>query len=78
MANRCIRRNVNTVAFTSGPLLGHDYVFNFHGDIAEVLIFNRGLSSDERDTVGNYFMTKYNLSDRVLLTRRFPRRQPTL
>ncbi|MGB7745826.1 MAG: Ig-like domain-containing protein [Verrucomicrobiia bacterium] len=60
--------DVNTVAFTSGPLLGHDYVFNFHGDIAEVLIFNRGLSSDERDTVGNYLMTKYNLSQSAVDT----------
>jgi len=34
----------------------------FNGDIAEVLIFNRGLTWDERIVVGNYLTSKYNLS----------------
>ena len=34
----------------------------FLGDIAEVMIFNRALSADERDAVGMYLMTKYALS----------------
>jgi hypothetical protein len=34
----------------------------FYGDIAEVLIFNRALTVDEKITVGDYLTTKYNLS----------------
>ena len=33
---------------------------NFHGDLAEVIIYNTSLPDAERDTVENYLMTKYS------------------
>jgi PKD repeat protein len=32
---------------------------NFHGDLAEVIVFNDGLSAANRSTVENYLLTKY-------------------
>ena len=32
---------------------------NFHGDLAEVIVFNDGLSTTNRSTVENYLLTKY-------------------
>ncbi len=59
----------NTVEFWPDPILGalydsyDDIVYNyFAGNIAEVLVFNRTLTADERDTVGAYLFSKYNLS----------------
>ena len=53
----------NSVKFdTEGaPIIGQNNS-HFLGDIAEVMIFNRALTSDERDTVGGYLKTKYALS----------------
>ena len=46
----------------NGPTLGNNYYPNsFNGNIAEVLVFNRGLSSAERNTVNVYLDTKYGL-----------------
>jgi hypothetical protein len=42
--------------------LGYGSGFVFDGDIAEVMIFNRTLTTDERDTTGSYLVAKYNLS----------------
>ena len=59
----------NTVVFTSLPMVGgadysdsvsltHRY---FDGDIAEILIFDKALSVEERQTVGRYLNAKYAL-----------------
>jgi hypothetical protein len=57
--------------YTQGPSLGYffyaipfggGYTGYFYGDMAEVLIFKRGLSPSERETVGNYLLSKYGLS----------------
>jgi hypothetical protein len=48
----------NTYASNSAPTLGYGTAY-FDGDIAEVLIFNRTLSSDERNTINNYLNAKY-------------------
>jgi hypothetical protein len=46
-------------ATTLGNVSGYGAYFN--GDIAEVMLFKRPLSGDERDTVGNYLFSKYGL-----------------
>jgi fibronectin type 3 domain-containing protein len=51
----------NTVAFNQSPsALGADF-FCFAGDIAEVIVFNRGLATNERSTVNDYLNAKYGL-----------------
>jgi hypothetical protein len=57
--------NVNTYGFWDGIWYlgaGKDADNPFSGDIAEVLVFNRTLSPDERDTVGGYLTAKYGLA----------------
>jgi hypothetical protein len=51
----------NTVFFPSAPILGGGlyYDHRFCGDIAEILIFNRVLSQQERNEVGFYLNDKY-------------------
>jgi probable HAF family extracellular repeat protein len=56
----------NSVVFSSNPTLGSSTGGNggtayFDGDIAEVMIFNRVLTSQERDVVGNYLNGRYAL-----------------
>ena len=69
--NLLYQNTTNTVGFSSTLYLGcfhyvvpywASYNGYFYGDIAEVMIFNRGLSANERDAVGNYLMSKYALS----------------
>lgn len=48
--------STNTVSWSSSPVLGP-----LNGDIAEVLIYNRVLSSTERQAVGRYLASKYQL-----------------
>ncbi len=55
------REATNTVAFRSDPLLGRAYVDNFAGDIAEVIVYDRVLSSAERRTTDTYLGSKYAL-----------------
>ena len=43
------------------PTLGNSGPYYFAGDVAEVLVFNRVLSADERDTVNGYLNLKYGL-----------------
>ncbi len=55
----------NTVGFRTDPSIGRgssSYSKSFHGDIAEILIFDGVLDSDTRDAVNAYFSLKYNLS----------------
>jgi hypothetical protein len=65
----------NTVGFSTAPLLGAApyYIGNygysasfFAGDMAEVLVFNRTLTVDEKTTVGTYLINKYSLSQFAL------------
>jgi hypothetical protein len=50
----------NWVSFSSAPVLGaHNYPFD--GNIAEFLIFDRGLTPAERDTVGFYLNNRYTM-----------------
>jgi len=55
---------VNTVAFPTNPALGTGNNGTgqlFSGDIAEVIVFGRSLTSIERGYVQDYLNTKYNL-----------------
>jgi hypothetical protein len=47
-----------------GCMLGHDPIWGgyFDGNIAEVLVFNRPLTLDEKNITGKYLAYKYNLS----------------
>jgi hypothetical protein len=52
----------NTVSFTSAPVIGSSgSAFNgtFQGDIAEIIIYDRALSTIERDRVQWYLAAKY-------------------
>jgi hypothetical protein len=49
----------NTYASNSAPTLGYGTAY-FDGDIAEVLIFNRALSSAERDSLNQYLNSRYS------------------
>ena len=59
----------NAVAFTSNPKLGESLYDNssaiehhyFDGDIAEVMVFAKALSVEERQAVGRYLNAKYAL-----------------
>ena len=58
--------NNNTVSFSSSPQLGrwnwgNNNDYRFGGDMAEVLVFNRGLTDGERTTVNSYLNAKYGL-----------------
>src|SRR5260221_3801578 len=53
---------INTYGFSSSPTVGSGTGYFFAGDIAEIVIFNRTLSTDERDSAGAYLAAKYNPS----------------
>jgi hypothetical protein len=57
--------SANTYGFWNDvQALGYDTWYTdyyFYGDVAEVLIFNRTLTSDERVTINNYLNGKYGL-----------------
>jgi alpha-tubulin suppressor-like RCC1 family protein len=56
------RTTNSTPFFFTGSRLGKNYNESyFDGDTAEVMIFDRGLTSAERDAVGNYLAQKYAL-----------------
>jgi len=79
----------NGVIKVSGPdtVTNVDYAFGlsnyagyasygFSGDIAEVLVYSRGLDSLEMDSVNNYFNHKFNINlppDSDISLQRFPR-----
>lgn len=57
----------NVYGYTTSPQLGITYgwyaeTYFFAGDVAELLIYDRVLNSDERDAVGNYLTIKYGLA----------------
>lgn len=53
----------NDVAFPSTPQLGYRGAFSefFHGEIAEIIIYDRVLSAAEREDVGSYLTTRHTL-----------------
>lgn len=51
--------DTNAVAFTTTPRLGRDINSFFKGDIAEFLIYNRGLTIAEEKSVRQYLNAKY-------------------
>jgi len=53
---------INTVNFSSSPRIGRGGGSAWSGDIAEVIIYNRVLTSQEREAVGNYLANKYALN----------------
>ncbi len=54
--------NINSVGFSPGPRLGMEDSDYFRGYISELMIFNRELTTAERDTVAtNYLKVKFNL-----------------
>jgi len=57
------QRTGNTVAFASAPSIGRNTIENasFNGDIAEIMIYDRALSDQEREAVGYYLNKKYVL-----------------
>ena len=58
----------NTVGFSASSSLsfGQNF-FVFGGDVAEVVVFNRALTADERTTVNGYLNAKYGLVPAVVL-----------
>jgi fibronectin type 3 domain-containing protein len=53
----------NTVGWNTSPTLGLAYYQTyFSGDVAEILIYDHGLTAAERETVGNYLQNKYALT----------------
>lgn len=61
------RNSTNTVSFTTTPVLGSRLFkdLTFAGDIAEVLLYDRALTSDERKEVEFYLAGKYALGPLV-------------
>ena len=55
-----VSKSTNTVGFTSAPSLGGTWV-GFQGDIAEIFVFDRALSADEREALGRYINARYGL-----------------
>ena len=55
-------RSSNTVGWRTAPVLGFNASSNyFNGDMAEVIIYDRVLTAAERESVGQYLYTKYQL-----------------
>jgi hypothetical protein len=52
----------NFVLFDPTSVLGAGDGVSFTGDVAELLAFNRVLTEDERQSVGQYLQSKYNLA----------------
>jgi probable HAF family extracellular repeat protein len=53
----------NTVGFNTLPVIGFSGFYYFEGDIAELLIYDRVLSSPERNAVGAYINRRYALAN---------------
>ncbi|OAM91858.1 hypothetical protein AW736_26520 [Termitidicoccus mucosus] len=56
------RTTSNTVSWSTSPRLGSNGSHYFDGDIAEVLVFDKVLSSAERKTVQDYLVGKHQLA----------------
>ena len=63
-----------TVSFRTDPALGIDrYSEAFNGDIAEVLVFDRVLTTAERTVVQTYLATKYGITAAIPNTATAPK-----
>ncbi len=57
-------QDANTsVGFTTSPSIGQGGSAYFAGDMAEVMLFNRVLSAEEREAVGSYLNQRYRWID---------------
>ena len=54
--------STNTVAFPTAPKIGKNSNYYFMGDIAEVILYDRTLSTAELDTVTSYLNSKYAIA----------------
>jgi probable HAF family extracellular repeat protein len=62
--SQLLRSTTNTVSWDTTPCLGGSDVYTancYAGDIAEVLIYDRVLTTDEREAVGRYLNTRWSL-----------------
>ena len=57
-----VESTTNTVDWKKGPKIGRSSGSSFDGDFAEILMFDRVLSAQERDDVLTYLASKYNIS----------------
>ncbi|MDR2675383.1 MAG: fibronectin type III domain-containing protein, partial [Opitutaceae bacterium] len=55
------RTQTNTVAWSTSPRLGYGSYSYFDGGIAEVIVFDRVLTNDEREGLGRYVCAKHTL-----------------
>lgn len=64
-----LTRSGEAITFRSDPIIGADWLGEFfRGDIAEVLVFNHVLSSEERTTLNQYFIIKYAVASLPAIT----------
>ena len=54
--------SMGTASFSTAPLLGGGTGSSFAGDIAEVIVYSRVLTSSERAAIGQYLTQKYALA----------------
>ena len=61
-----VRLDGKSVGFRADPAIGIDrYGEAFNGDIAEVMVFNRVLSDEEREQINLYIGQRYGISDLI-------------
>ena len=60
-AGTSVAANLTRTSNSIGCDLGNSPIHFLHGDVAEILIYNRQLSTQERNTVESYLVTKYGL-----------------
>ena len=60
--NVFIESTTNTVDWKKTPKIGRSTGVSFDGDFAEVLMFDRVLTTKERDYILTYFANKYNIA----------------
>jgi large repetitive protein len=54
---------VNTVGWSNVPQIGLSQGYYFAGDIAEMIVYDRGLNADEEAAVQKYLSVKYTILD---------------
>jgi alpha-tubulin suppressor-like RCC1 family protein len=56
------QRNTNTVGFPNSMLIGQENSYvHFQGEMSEVIVYDKTLSSTEREAINRYLSLKYNL-----------------
>lgn len=56
----------NTVSFRTDPLIGHNGVTGWDGDLAEIIVYDRVLTPAERESAGAHLAQRYSLPDLVV------------